>query len=187
MRRALHVAVIVASSVASVACPAPRRAAPRRATPAAPTAKGPTSKPKKLPAPRTPPCLATLAVDRSSGKAICSARLGAEKIALSSKSCWVDALVHRVAGTLRFPCAGGPIELVFGRHRFTGSVRHCSVEARAITVFPWRDGCKWRSEQRIRGALGRGRLRYSYREAPLPGQSGCWTSSCTATAELAIW
>jgi hypothetical protein len=104
----------------------------------------------------------------------------------SSASCYVDEVVTRTPGTLRYPCAGGDAEAAFGPgSRFRGWVRDGNVDVKITTDFPFSDGCRWRSVQLIQGAIASGQLAFSYRENPVEGQTGC-ASPCTADALVHI-
>jgi hypothetical protein len=124
---------------------------------------------------------------------MCSATLWVTEMRRSSASCYVDEVVTRTPGTLRYPCAGGDAEAIFGgSSRFAGSVRdgnpqgaHAFVDVKISTDFPFSDGCQWRSVQLIQGHLGTGQLAFTYRENPVEGQSGC-ASACTADARVRV-
>lgn len=114
----------------------------------------------------------------------CAATLWVTGMRRSSASCYVDEVVTRTPGTLRYPCAGGDAEVVFGASsRFVGFVRDGNVDVKISTDFPFSDGCRWRSIQLIQGNLATGQLGFTYRESPIEGQSGC-ASPCTADAQV---
>lgn len=116
--------------------------------------------------------------------AMCTATLWVTEMRRSSSSCYVDEVVTRTPGTLRYACAGGDAEAVFGStSRFAGWVRDGNVDVKIATEFPFSDGCRWRSVQLIQGAVATGQLAFSYRETPIEGQSGC-ASACTADAQV---
>lgn len=116
--------------------------------------------------------------------AMCGATLWVSEMRRSSASCYVDEVVTRTPGTLRFPCAGGDAEAVFGStSRFSGWARDGNVDVKITTDFSFSDGCRWRSVQLIQGNLASGQLAFTYRENPLEGQSGC-ASACTADAQV---
>ena len=118
--------------------------------------------------------------------ALCSATLWVGDLRRSSASCFVDEVVTRTPGTLRYPCAGGDAEALFGAtSRFSGGVRGGQVDVKISTEFRFSDGCQWRSVQLIQGALASGQLAFTYRESPVEGQSGC-ASACTADAQVRI-
>jgi hypothetical protein len=116
----------------------------------------------------------------------CGATLYVSDMRRSSSSCFVDEVVTRTPGTLRFPCAGGDAEATFGpTSRFAGSARDGNVDVKIQTEFAFSDGCRWRSVQLIQGVLASGQLAFQYRENPLEGQTGC-ASACSADALVRV-
>jgi hypothetical protein len=97
------------------------------------------------------------------------------------ESCVVQEHVTAEAGLLEYPCGGGPAEVRFREAVFRGEVRNGELELRYEREFRYDDGCRWQSVERIAGPLRGGRLRYSYDDAPLPGQRGC-ADPCGASA-----
>lgn len=138
------------------------------------------------PASPTPVAVVTVPAPASDPAGMCDATLTVTGMRRSSSSCYVDEVVTRTPGTLRYPCAGGDAEAQFGTSsRFVGSVRDGNADVKISTDFSFSDGCRWRSIQLIQGELRTGRLVFSYRESPIEGQSGC-ASPCTADAEVRV-
>jgi len=118
--------------------------------------------------------------------AMCAQELKAVRLTPSSSTCWVDEHVTSSNGVLTWPCAGGRATAVFSGSTFLGEVSaDGKVDLTLETRFDFKDGCKWRSTQTIRGALKSDRLSYDYREEPLEGQSGCM-AACRAAGEIRI-
>ena len=115
----------------------------------------------------------------------CVALLAVEPIDMSSRTCFIDARVRDKVGELVFPCAGGDAEARFTGARFRGAVSSGVVDVSLSTAFDFEDGCRWVSQQHIRGSLSGPALEYSYTEAPEPGQSGC-AAACAAQAVVAV-
>lgn len=94
--------------------------------------------------------------------------------------CWIDVELQQI-GQLRTPCDGrdGPAEAVFASRRFRGRVSDGRLALRLTTEFPFGDGCRWESEQTIRGNVSAPELTFRYDEHPAEGQSGC-ASACSA-------
>jgi hypothetical protein len=95
--------------------------------------------------------------------------------------CTIDQRVGGRTAELVYPCDGGAARVTFGDTTFVGHVANGEVDVSTETTFPFSDGCRWRTKQRIAGALGGGPLQYTYEERPDPGQSGC-AAGCDATA-----
>lgn len=115
----------------------------------------------------------------------CAAVIEVQQVAANRPTCFVDARVRNEAGELRFPCEGGDAEARFAGAHFLGRASGDEVDVTLQTTFDFEDGCRWVSEQRIRGSLSANELDYTYTEAPAPGQSGC-TSPCAARAKVAV-
>jgi hypothetical protein len=117
----------------------------------------------------------------------CSARLHAEPIK-TKDGCTLDERISHGNGTLLYPCSGdGPVEAVFGEHRFQGRLTDTTVSLALTTELDWEDGCHWETKQAIRGELKREagkhpKLVWTYSEAPVTGTS-CF-GSCRATADI---
>ena len=117
----------------------------------------------------------------------CSARLRASPIK-TKEGCTLDERISQGAGTLLYPCSGdGPVEAIFGEHRFQGSLTATVLALALTTEIDWEDSCHWETKQAIRGELKREpgkhpKLVWSYSEAPVTGTS-CF-GSCRATAEI---
>ena len=117
----------------------------------------------------------------------CSARLRAQPIK-TKDGCTLDERISHGVGILVYPCSGdGPIEAVFGEHRFQGRLTESTMTLALTTELDWEDGCHWETKQAIRGELKRERgmhpkLVWSYSEAPVTGTS-CF-GSCRATADI---
>jgi hypothetical protein len=78
------------------------------------------------------------------------------------------------------------VTLSFGGKTFTGASTSGVVDACTGTQFPWNDGCDWTSAQRVTGSLASGTLRFTYGEAPKPGQNKSCAPSCTATGSVRV-
>lgn len=117
----------------------------------------------------------------------CSARLHAQSIK-TKEGCTLDERISHGVGILFYPCSGdGPVEAVFGEHRFQGRLTETTVVLALTTELDWEDGCHWETKQAIRGELKRERgmhpkFVWSYSEAPVSGTS-CF-GSCRATADI---
>jgi len=117
----------------------------------------------------------------------CSAHLRAAPIK-TKEGCTLDERISHGSGTLFFPCSGdGPVEAVFGEHRFQGRLTETTVSLALTTELDWEDGCHWETKQSIRGELKREsgkhpKLVWTYSEAPVSGTS-CF-GSCRATADI---
>jgi len=117
----------------------------------------------------------------------CSARLRASPIK-TKEGCTLDERISYGNGTLLYPCSGdGPVEAVFGEHRFQGRLTDSTVALALTTELDWEDGCHWETKQAIRGDLKREpgkhpKLVWTYSEAPVTG-TGCF-GSCRATADI---
>jgi hypothetical protein len=103
----------------------------------------------------------------------------------SMRGCYLNESVSSHPGTLRYPCAGGRAVASFGSQTFTGFVRNGVVDVQSSTTFPFRDGCTWRSTQRIRGNLAGGALAFTYSEAPTSANGRC-APPCTASARVSV-
>jgi hypothetical protein len=114
----------------------------------------------------------------------CAATLVAAAVT-ATPGCWVDEKVANQTTSLTYACAGGAAVAPFDVD-FVGSVSTDGrVDLGATSDFEWDDGCRWRSEQRIVGALSAGTLDYSYTEKPIAGE-GCASAHCTASAQVAV-
>ena len=119
----------------------------------------------------------------------CTARLRASPIK-TKDGCTLDERISQGSGTLLYPCSGdGPVEAVFGEHRFQGTLTASVLSLALTTEIDWEDNCHWETKQQIRGELKREReagkhlkLQWTYSEAPVTG-TGCF-GSCRATADL---
>lgn len=117
----------------------------------------------------------------------CTARLRVAPIK-TKEGCTLDERISQGNGMLLFPCAGdGPVEAIFGEHRFQGRVTAGALSLALNTEIDWQDGCHWETKQLIRGELKRdaakqSKLVWSYSEAPVTG-TGCF-GSCRATADI---
>lgn len=101
--------------------------------------------------------------------------------------CFTDTVVKSGQhGTLTAPCEGdGPATLAFGSRSFHGAAKSGRVDVCTGTEFPWSDGCAWTSAQHVSGSVADGTLRFSYGEAPKPGQQSC-APACGATGTVRI-
>ncbi|HSO31453.1 MAG TPA: hypothetical protein VLT33_03025 [Labilithrix sp.] len=102
-------------------------------------------------------------------------------------SCYVDTVAHAGdTGTLTYPCEGdGEATLTFGNRAFAGASVGGKINVCTGTEYPWSDGCKWTSAQRVTGTVASGSLRFTYGEAPKVGEHDCW-SACDATATVRV-
>jgi len=125
------------------------------------------------------------AVDEGCEDRTCEATLTVVDIDYPS-SCWVDVPPAGASDTVSFPCLGSEVRIVFEHIEFTGEVTGCWIEMHARTTFPWSDGCDWETAQSIVGDFLPGSLLdYEYREAPMPGQTGC-DPSCEAAGVIRV-
>jgi len=104
-------------------------------------------------------------------------------------SCWIDEKVTAQPGALEVQCEGsnasGDARAIFGERTFTGKMKDGDVNVVLHTRFHYGDGCDWGTTQTITGRPSSGHLSYSYREYPLPGQTGC-LNACAATADVRV-
>lgn len=102
-------------------------------------------------------------------------------------SCFVDTVAKDgQEGTLTFPCSGdGEATLTFGTRSFSGSEVGGQINVCTGTEYPFGDGCTWTSAQRVTGSIASGTLRFTYGEAPRPGQHNC-ASACEAHGTVRI-
>lgn len=102
-------------------------------------------------------------------------------------SCYVDTVAKQgQRGTLTFPCDGdGEARLTFGSRSFVGAAVGGKIDMCTGTEYPFGDGCKWTSAQRVSGSIAEGTLSFTYGEAPKPGQGVCATA-CEATGVVRI-
>lgn len=122
---------------------------------------------------------------------LCFARLDPEPIQ-TQNGCQLDERISAGPGRLAFNCSGdGPLEAVFGDHRFEGTVTRGNAVLTLTTEIDWQDGCHWETKQGLRGTLKvengsikQSKLVWSYSEKPVRGTS-CY-GSCTARAEIAV-
>jgi hypothetical protein len=114
----------------------------------------------------------------------CTRKLAAAELE-KEEGCVVDEQVTAEPGILRYPCGDGAAEARFRQSIFRGEVRGGDLELRFEHEFQFVDGCRWHSVERIVGTLARLKLHYSYDDAPLPEQLGCW-DICGATTEITV-
>jgi hypothetical protein len=177
--RVAHAFVFVATLVASAAgAPACMRQGPAVVAPVEVTADGTDAGATPLFVTAPPP----------PGRDRCTARLRASTIK-TKEGCTLDERLSHGNGTLLYPCTGdGPVEAVFGEHRFVGRITEGNVVLALTTELDWEDGCHWETKQAIRGEWKREakhpKLSWSYSEAPVTG-TGC-LGSCRATADIDI-
>ena len=119
----------------------------------------------------------------------CTARLRASTIK-TKEGCTLDERISHGDGTLLYPCSGdGPVEAVFGEHRFQGRSSDGTLLLALTTEIDWEDSCHWETKQSLRGEWKadkgkRLKLSWSYTEAPVSG-TGCF-GSCKASAEIEV-
>ena len=101
--------------------------------------------------------------------------------------CFVDTVGKEgQKGTITYPCDGdGPATLTFGKHSFSGAAAAGKIDVCTGTEYPFSDGCKWTSAQRVSGSIAQGTLSFTYGEAPKPGQGSCATA-CEAQGTVQI-
>jgi hypothetical protein len=56
----------------------------------------------------------------------------------------------------------------------------------AGTEYPFSDGCRWTSAQRVRGRLGMGDLAFEYGEAPKAGTHKSCARACSASGRVHV-
>lgn len=103
--------------------------------------------------------------------------------------CFTDTLVKPgQTGTLSFPCDGdGEAHITFGKKSFAGASRGGQVEMCAGTEYPFSDGCRWTSAQRVRGSVASGSLAFDYGEAPKVGQEKKFCArACSAHGTVSV-
>jgi hypothetical protein len=105
--------------------------------------------------------------------------------------CFVDTVPKLgQKGTLTYPCEGdGEARLTFGTKAFAGASLGGKLEMCTGTEYPFSDGCRWTSAQRIRGRLGMGSLAFEYGEAPKVGQANPHRScarACSASGSVRV-
>ena len=115
----------------------------------------------------------------------CAADIYVTSITSDPLGCFLDVRVRDEAGELTFPCEGGDAQARFPHVYFRGRASGDVVDLTLQTTFDFVDGCRWTSEQNIRGSVSAGELDYAYTEAPAPGQSDC-ASACTARAKVTV-
>lgn len=111
------------------------------------------------------------------------ARLRVGHVETSSPTCFVDAKVHDGDEGRLVQCPSGVVA-VFSRVAFAGMRGEGGVDACLRTEFPFNDGCRWETMQRMRG--GPSSIEYTYAEKPVVGDH-CAPSSCTARADVEVY
>ena len=126
-------------------------------------------------------------VPKAQGK-MCTRTVAVSRIEVSA-GCFVDTIMHSgQTGTLTFPCEGdGEARLTFGKKSFAGASLGGKLDMCAGTEYPFSDGCRWTSAQRVTGRLATRSLSFNYGEAPKIGQNvrSC-ASACSATATVSF-
>lgn len=126
-------------------------------------------------------------VPKAQGK-MCTRTVVVSRIEVSA-GCFVDTIMHSgQTGTLTFPCEGdGEARLTFGKKSFAGASLGGKLDMCAGTEYPFSDGCRWTSAQRVTGRLATRSLSFNYGEAPKVGQSArSCASACSATATVSL-
>jgi hypothetical protein len=121
------------------------------------------------------------------GANACTRTLKVVSITKSMPSCFVDLVAQPGDnGTLLYDCTPkGNARVIFADPRvFIGTFDGTGVDVCTGTVFPWSDGCTWRSSQRIMGDPKSGTLSFTYTEEPAQG-TGC-EPPCTATGVISV-
>ncbi len=117
----------------------------------------------------------------------CSPTLNVTGSQPSEPSC-VDFPVQRgSAGTINYPCGGGPVTATLGSVSFSGSVDGGFVSLEGTEIIgsdrsP--DGCVWQTGHRIFGDVSSGMLSYEYTEIFIEGVN-CWRP-CTESGTVAL-
>jgi hypothetical protein len=110
------------------------------------------------------------------------ARLRVGRVELSSPTCWVDAKVRAGDEGRLMKCASGAVA-VFSRFSFAGTWGEGGIDTCLRTEFPYEDGCRWETMQRMRG--GPSSIEYTYAEKPIAGER-CAPSWCRARADVEV-
>lgn len=103
-------------------------------------------------------------------------------------SCFTDTVMQLgQTGTLSYPCEGdGEAKLTFGKRGFTGASIGGKLDLCAGTEYPFSDGCRWQSAQRVSGNVATMALHFNYGEAPKPGQNKHCAAACSATGIVSV-
>jgi len=122
----------------------------------------------------------------------CSVALSAERVQMSSPTCYLDQHVED-GGVLHYPCTGdGPVEAVFAdKLLYRGELRGGEVELEARTELDWdQDACRWGTLGTIRGTLLGGgqlakqKLQWTYADRVIRG-TGC-SAACRASTTFDV-
>jgi hypothetical protein len=135
----------------------------------------------------TPATCSHLKVPKTHGK-MCTRTVVLSSLDVAP-SCFVDTIMKvGETGTLFYPCEGdGEVKLTFGRKSFGGASISGKLDMCAGTEYPFSDGCKWTSAQRVTGRLTGDHLTFSYGEAPKVGQQKKFcASACSATGVVRV-
>jgi hypothetical protein len=102
--------------------------------------------------------------------------------------CFTDTVMQLgQTGTLSFPCDGdGPAKLAFGGKSFSGATMGGKLDMCAGTEYPFSDGCRWTSAQRVTGRVAAQSLSFSYGEAPKAGQFKQCARACSASGTVRV-
>ena len=103
-------------------------------------------------------------------------------------SCFVDTVMKiGQTGTLTFPCEGdGEARLAFGTKSFAGASIGGRFDMCTGTEYPFVDGCRWTSAQRVTGRLGAQDLAFKYGEAPKVGTQKQCAAACSASGTVHV-
>ena len=108
----------------------------------------------------------------------------------SSPNCIDFPVMAGSAGSIEYPCGGGPVTADLGGISFSGSVTNNHVELDGWAIVPpgqSPDGCTWQMHHHIEGTIPSGTVTYSYSEMVIVTPPGvmCWFP-CTETGTVKI-
>jgi hypothetical protein len=120
------------------------------------------------------------------GASACARTLHVMAIQKSMPSCFVDVVVAEGdTASLAFDCApSGNARVVANGVAFPGVYDGKILDVCNGTIFPWSDGCTWRSAQHFRGDPKSGALLFTYAEEPIDG--GNCLPPCSAFATVTV-
>jgi hypothetical protein len=168
------IATLLGCSVAALACaPSVRPLAAEIVVPTAPLAATIASAVAPPPPPPQTPSTCTRVV-----------RL--DTLDPETPTCSIHGLAAGDEGVLTLPCTGdGDAEARFPKYTLQGRVVRGSIELVHDRTEDFRDGCKWRFLQHVRGALEEGDLEYEYEEEIVEFRGSCYTP-CGGTGAVSV-